>query len=205
MIQNAGTESTAMNGTRERTAESPGRTHGTGGFLHPERVVERFGLRPGMVVADFGCGSGYFAIPAARKVGESGKVWAIDIQRGALELVASRAHLERLYHVEPIWADLELPPGSRLPNGAADFVIISNILFQVEKKAEVLREAWRVLRTGGGAAILEWDEAPFPAGPPLVLRVPKRTALKLAGEAGFALDEEFSAGDHHYGLLLKKQ
>ncbi len=187
---------------RERgTAAKPG----AGGFLHPERIVERFGLRPGMVVADFGCGSGYFSIPAGRKVGQNGKVWAIDIQKSALELVKSRAHLERLLWVEPVWADLEAPPGSRLPSGAADFVIISNILFQTERKAGVFAEAWRVLRTGGGAAILEWDETPFPAGPPMVLRVPKRTAVKLAEDAGFTLEEEFSAGDHHYGLLLKKR
>lgn len=178
---------------------------GTGGFLHPERIVDRFGLRPGMITADFGCGAGYFTIPASRIVGDAGKVWAIDIQKSALELVKSRATLERLFNVEPVWADLELPSGSHLPNDAADFVIISNILFQVERKREVLREAWRVLRTGGGAAILEWDDAPFPAGPPLVLRIPRQTALKLAEEAGFMLEEEFDAGDHHYGLLLKKQ
>lgn len=194
-----------MNNETQLQNPAPTRQPGTGGFLHPERIVERFGLRPGMVVADFGCGSGYFSIPAGRKVGENGKVWAIDIQKSALELVKSRAHLERLLWIEPVWADLETPPGSRLPNGAADFVIISNILFQTERKAGLLAEAWRVLRTGGGAAILEWDETPFPAGPPLVLRVPKRNALKLAEEAGFTMEEEFSAGDHHYGLLLIKK
>ena len=193
-----------MNGVAQRNNLADRIPRGTGGFLHPERIVERFGLRPGMVVADFGCGSGYFAIPTGRKVGESGKVWAIDIQKSALELVKSRAHLERLLHVEPIWADLEQPSGSHLPNGAADFVIISNILFQVEKKAEVLREAWRVLRTGGRLAILEWDQTPFPAGPPMVLRVPLRSARAFAEEAGFTLEEEFNAGDHHYGLLMKK-
>lgn len=205
MIQNAGTENTAVNDTRERSAGSPGRTRGTGGFLHPEGIVERFGLRPGMAVADFGCGAGYFTIPAARAVGANGKVWAIDIQKNALELMKSRANLEQLLHVEPVWADLELPQGSHLPNGAVDFVVIANILFQVDKKREVLHEAWRVLRTGGGAAILEWDETPFPAGPPLVLRVPRKTALAFAREAGFRTEEEFNAGDHHYGLLLKKQ
>lgn len=194
-----------MNSEAQLQNPAPTRQPGTGGFLHPERIVERFGLRPGMIVADFGCGAGYFTVPAARIVGDAGKVWVIDIQKSALELVKNRAALERLLNVEPIWADLELPSGSHLPNDAADFVIIANILFQAERKREVLREAWRVLRTGGGAVILEWDETPFPAGPPLVLRVPRQTALKLAEEAGFTLEEEFGAGNHHYGLLLKKQ
>lgn len=94
--------------------------------------------------------------------------------------------------------------GSHLPEAGADFVIIANILLQSEKKQEVLAEANRVARSGGNLAILEWDETPFPAGPPQALRVPKHLAKRLAEEAGFKLEKEFEAGSHHYGLLFKK-
>lgn len=177
---------------------------GTGGFLHPERILARFDIRPGMIVADFGAGGGYFSIPAARKVGENGKVYAIDIQKEALSIIKSKAALEHLLRIETIWADLESSAGSHLPANSVDFVIIANILFQSEKKENVLREASRVLRSGGQLAVLEWDDTPFPAGPPLVLRVPKRTIKQLAESSGLALEKEFEAGSHHYGLLFKK-
>lgn len=177
---------------------------GTGGFLQPERIVARLDIRPGMVVADFGAGSGYFSIPAARKVGENGKVYAIDIQPHAVDLIRSKANLEHLRNIETIWADLERPQGSHLPDNAVDFVIVANILFQAEAKSEVFKEARRVLRTGGYLAVLEWDETPFPAGPPMTLRTPKAGVKRMAEEAGFELEKEFDAGSHHYGLLFKK-
>jgi ubiquinone/menaquinone biosynthesis C-methylase UbiE len=177
---------------------------GTGGFLHPERIARYFDLRPGMVVADFGAGGGYFTIPAARLVGPEGKVFAIDIQKQSLDNIRSKAALEHLRHIEAVWADLESPRGSRLPNHAADFVIIANILFQIEKKQELFNEANRILRAGGRLAVLEWDETPFPAGPAVNLRAPKNSVRRSAEEAGFELEKEFEAGSHHYGLLFRK-
>jgi len=177
---------------------------GSGGFLHPERIVTAFELRPGMTVADFGSGGGYFTIPVARVVGEEGRVYAIDIQPTALAVVKSKANLERLLHVETIWADLELDRGSRLPDNSVDFVVIANILFQAERKDAIFSEARRILRSGGRLAIIEWDETPFPAGPPQFLRIPRHAARQLAERAGLRLDREFSAGSHHYGLLVKK-
>lgn len=178
---------------------------GSGGFLQPERIVARLDIRPGMVVADFGAGSGYFSIPAARKVGENGKVYAIDIQPHAVDLIRSRANLEHLRNIETVWADLERPQGSHLPDNAVDFVIVANILFQAEAKSEVFKEARRVLRTGGQLAVLEWDETPFPAGPPMTLRTPKAGVKRMAGEVGLELEKEFDAGSHHFGLLFIKK
>jgi len=178
---------------------------GTGGFLHPERILNYLDIRPGMVVVDFGCGGGYFTVPAARKVGENGKVYAIDIQKQVIDLIKSRANLEHLLHIETIWADLEKEKGSRLRDGLADFVIIANILFQAEKKKQIMEEAWRILRLGGKVAVIEWDETPFSGGPDLALRISRELAESMAEEAGFELEKEFEAGSHHYGLLFKKK
>lgn len=173
-------------------------------FLNPERAVGYLGLAKGMVVADFGAGAGFYTLPAARLVGQDGKVYAIDIQKSALDLIKSKARLENLLNVEAVWADLELPEGSRLPARIVDIVIVSNILFQVDKKLEVMKEAYRVLKPSGKIGVVEWDEVPFPGGPPSEMRVPKRLAQSLLGQAGFLSEKEFEAGSHHYGLLYKK-
>ncbi|MEK7465113.1 MAG: methyltransferase domain-containing protein [Patescibacteria group bacterium] len=204
MIQNLGTENSAANSTTKRASGEGEAPRGTGGFLHPERTLSALDIRPGMTVADFGAGGGYFTIPAARMIGTGGKVYAIDVQKQAINLIKSRANLEHLLHVDTIWADLELPQGSRLADQSVDVVLIANILFQAEKKDVILGEAWRVLRPGGALAILEWDATPFPAGPPPESRVPKEQARTLAQTAGFTLEREFDAGDHHYGILFKK-
>lgn len=187
------------------TTTDPQPSSSSGGFLHPERIVSRLDIRPGMVVADLGCGAGHFAIAAARIVGETGQVFAIDIQKQAIEAIQSRANLEHLLQVKPVWADLELPEGSRLPQDSVDLAIISNILFQADKKQEVMIEAHRILSPAGHLVVLEWDQTPFPAGPAMDLRVPKRVAITLAERAGLAMEKEFDAGSNHYGLLFKKQ
>lgn len=173
-------------------------------FLHPERIVARFDLKPGDTVADFGAGAGFFTIPIARAVGSEGRVYAIDIQKESLEVVKAKARLEHLLNIEYVWGDLEAPGGSKIKDESADFVIISNILFQAEKRQEVLREAFRVLTGGGRCAVIEWDESKFSFGPPMELRVSKRTAQASALSVGFEQEKEFEAGTHHYGLLFRK-
>lgn len=173
-------------------------------FLHPERAIGQLDIKKGMTVADFGAGSGFFTIAAARLVGEEGKMYAIDIQKENLEVIKSKAKTENLLNIETVWADLELPRGSHLVAESVDLVVISNILFQVDKKAEVMREAWRVLKPRAMIAVIEWDETPFSGGPSAELRIPKRNAVSLLVSAGFTLDREFEVGSHHYGLMYKK-
>ena len=173
-------------------------------FLHPERVISNFNIKSGSMAADFGAGAGFFSLPLARTVGDQGKVFAIDIQKDALALIASKARMEHLLNLEVVWGDLEIPNGSRLPDASIDFVIISNILFQVEQKGAIFQEAYRVIKPGGKCAVIEWDEIQFPGGPSAEMRIPKRLVQSLANSVRFIPDREFEAGSHHYGLLYKK-
>ncbi len=174
-------------------------------FLEPERIVRYFDLKPGDHVADFGAGHGYFTIPMARVVGGDGKVYAIDIQKGTLDIIRARAKVENILNIETVWGNLEMPGGSKIKGRFIDFTVISNVLFQAEKKDVVIQEAYRILREGGKLAIVEWDETPAPLGPPVNLRIKKETAKNLALKAGFEFEKEFEAGSHHYGLMFIKR
>lgn len=177
----------------------------TDNFLQPERIIKYFDLEPGDHVADLGAGHGYFTIPMARIVGGNGKVYAVDVQKSVLDIIRTKAKLESLLNIEPLWADIDHTSGLKIKNEFIDFVLISNTLFQSENKEGVLREAYRMLRGGGKLAIIEWDiTAPPPLGPPLALRINKDTIKNMAMKIGFASDREFEAGSHHYGLLFKK-
>ena len=176
-------------------------------FVRPENVIETLNIGPSMAVADFGCGSGHYVIQAARKVGKSGKVYAIDIQKEMLSYVRAQAKLEGLINIETIWTDLETPDATRLRNDSVDLVIVSNILFQAENKNAVIKEAYRILKSGGRAAVIEWDieNLPDKFGPAMDSRVSPKTAKDLFEEMGFISEKEFNPGDHHYGLIFRKQ
>jgi ubiquinone/menaquinone biosynthesis C-methylase UbiE len=173
-------------------------------FINPEQIIKSIGLSPGMQIADFGCGPGFYSIPAAKAVGAGGKVWALDVQKSMLELVRAKAKLERLLNVSALWADLEIKGGSQLADETVDAVIISNILFQTKNKKIMLEEAFRILKPGGRVAVIDWSSSAGSAGPRPEMIIMKEETEKLLTEIGFKPEKEFYAGDNHYGLLYAK-
>lgn len=175
-----------------------------GKFLDPEAILKQCEIPAGCVAADFGCGSGYFSLPLAKAVGEGGKVISFDVLPQALESVSSKAKNMGLSNVVTKRANLEKEGGSKLDNEEMDFVVMKDVLFQNKNKEIVLGEAYRVLRAGGIALVVEWNDQCLGIGPEAELRLPEHEVKKNAEEKGFKLDKEIDAGKFHYAFLLKK-
>lgn len=173
-------------------------------FLNPEEIIKEISLSEGMLVADFGSGAGFYSLPAARLVGSSGRVYALDIRKEMLEVVRSKAKQDYLLNIETIRANLEELHGSKLKDQSIDRVIISNILFQVENKNELTAECYRVLKPRGLALVVEWEKSAAVSIPAQNRLIEKNEALELFNSSGFMLEKEFSAGDRHYGLIFRK-
>jgi ubiquinone/menaquinone biosynthesis C-methylase UbiE len=171
-------------------------------FLNPQKIIESLQIMPGMAVADFGAGPGYYSIEAAKAVGANGTVYAIDIRKEALAVIKSRAKLENIQNIETIRADLEKEKSTSIKDGIIDFIIISNILFQAKDKQTIIKEARRILKPDGKIGIIEWNKESIKAGPPLKLRISKEETIDLLQKSGFIFEKEFNAGDQHYGLVF---
>ena len=83
-------------------------------FIKPEEIIKNFEIRQGMVVVDFGSGSGHYVLAVAKKMNNSGVVYAIDIQKNLLEAIKSEATKQHLSNVDIIWADIESKEGTKL-------------------------------------------------------------------------------------------
>ncbi len=177
---------------------------GTGGFINPGKVLIQLDISPGTNLADFGCGHGYFTIPAAKITGETGRVWAVDVLPDALEAVRARAQLEKLDNVETLRGNLEAFGGSNVSENSIDAVLMHNVLFQSQKKADILKEAKRVLRPGGSLDIIDWLPEKASFGPQEGWRLSAAEAQKLAETEGFVFIKNFDAGEYHFGLMFKK-
>jgi ubiquinone/menaquinone biosynthesis C-methylase UbiE len=173
-------------------------------FLDPKNIVEQIDIARGVAVADFGCGSGFFSLAFAEIIGESGKVYSLDVMPSALESVASKARLAGLSNIIPQRVNLEKEGGSKLPSESVDWVIMKDMLFQNNMKDIVVREALRVLKKGGKVLAVEWNDQNAPVGPDKKIRISKEELDKLAESQGFKKEKDLIAGDFHHGAVYIK-
>jgi len=172
-------------------------------FSNPQKNVQKLHLTEGMHVADFGAGSGDYALALAARVGATGFVYAIDIQKDLLLKLKRDAEARRL-KVEVIRGDLDQEGGSKLGSESMDAAIVSNILFQADQKEVLAKEVYRILKPDGYAMVIDWSDSFGNIGPIPEHVIKKEVGRDIFLKAGFELDREFEAGSHHWGLIFKK-
>ena len=158
--------------------------------MPPCDVIERLGLKPGMVIADIGAGTGFFALPFARAVQPGGAVWAVDLQPEMLHLLEEKLRQENSSdNIRPLEGDAT---HTGLPDGACDLAFLANIWHELDDSHVVLAEMRRILRLSGRIAILDWrSDVPYPPGPPPHHRVAAdqaEAALRGAGWRNVSFD-----------------
>lgn len=174
-------------------------------FLNPERMLFWAELKPGQVVADLGTGSGFFAVAAAKIVGEGGLVFAVDIMDQALAHLASESRLQGLRNIRGLLADLETPGACQgIPAGGVDMVILANILHQLKAKEQLFQTVYGLLKTGGRAMAIEWNMTLSPIGPKASTRLSESVVEQLAVQAGLKFLQTAETDRFHYGLMFKK-
>lgn len=171
------------------------------GFLKPEEVLKQLNLKEEMTAADFGSGSGGWAIPLA-KILKEGTVYAIDILEEPLSALKGKADFLNIPNIKTMRADLERDKGSGLKDNSLDLVLMTNLLFQSEEKEKVLKEAKRVLKKEGKILVVDW-KVDSTLGPKEG-KISAEEVKKIAKEPGLKLKKEIEAGKYHYGLLFKK-
>ncbi|NCO80046.1 hypothetical protein CO116_02295 [Candidatus Falkowbacteria bacterium CG_4_9_14_3_um_filter_38_19] len=156
-------------------------------------------------IADLGCGaSGHFIFAAAKIVGKKGLVYAVDILKTVLETINKRAKIENYDNVKTIWSNLEIFGATKIESGSLDIALLINTLYQSHKRAEIMREAIRMLKQGGKLVVAEWKNMVTPFGPPAEERVKRDLLIVAAKKLGLHQEEEFEAGQYHYGLIFIK-
>ncbi len=119
----------------------------------PELVLQAMDLEPGAVVADVGCGSGYYARKIAPLVQPGGTVYCEDIQPEMLEIMEGLAADENIVGIETI---LGTPVDPKLPEKSVDWVIITDVYHEMSDPEPMLAGIRRALSPGGQVALLEY-------------------------------------------------
>jgi ubiquinone/menaquinone biosynthesis C-methylase UbiE len=175
-------------------------------FLSPKQVITPLHITPGQKVADFGCGSGHYIFELSEKVTGPGIVYAVDIHKALLVKIAKEAEERNLLNIRTVWADLEQAPIVEIEDSALDIILLSNVLFQVSDKTNLINEILRTLKSGGQVLVIDWKEDN-------TIRdlskskddiISKETISNLFVEERFTLTQEVEAGYHHHGYIYRK-
>ena len=130
--------------------ERPNRIKG----LRTDAVIACLNLKPGMVVADIGSGTGAFSIPFAKAVAPSGKVYAVDIWPELLAYLKAKGDHENVLNLEPLHAQLDDP---KLPMHEVDLIFFHDVFHNADNRQEYLRKLAAYLKPGGRIAIIEQE------------------------------------------------
>jgi predicted methyltransferase len=174
-------------------------------FLDPERVLFAAGLSAGQTFTDFGSGSGFYTLGAAKIVGEQGTVYSVDILESSLDHVVAEARLKGLRNIKTLMCDLEQTAAcSIIPAGSVDMVLLANITHQIKNRQNLYAEAYRLLKTGGKLVIIEWNDQPSPIGPVASERISEAEVTSSAKKSGFKSAGEITVDPYHYGSIFIK-
>jgi len=146
---------------------------------HIKEVLTEIGIEESQRVLDFGCGSGVYAIPAARLVGGEGKVYALDKNAGALGTLKDNIRKEGLGNIEiMLSSDLQIS----LEEESVDVVLLYDVIHLIEDRATLFAETYRILKPDGFVSI-------YP------MHVKKTEALRQMREGHFLLEAEKYGGN----------
>ncbi len=171
-------------------------------MLPPADVLDLLDARPGQVVADVGCGPGFFALPLAERVGaQGGRVLACDTAPAMLDILRRRVAEAGGSAIEALQSE---ESGLPLADASCDRVLLACLLHELAFPEAFLAEVSRVLRPGGRGLALDWQARETPVGPPLASRVAPDTAAAWLAAAGLVAAPAVDVGPYAYGIVFHR-
>jgi SAM-dependent methyltransferase len=149
--------------------------------LQINRVMDILKIKEGSRVADIGAGSGWFTVRAARRVGASGTVYAVEINEGYLKHIAGRAEQEKLANIRTVLGRADDPA---LPDKSVDAVLILKTYHEIAEPIRLMRALRRALSAGALVGIIDRNGTGDDHG------LDDKKVISELERAGFALVEQ---------------
>ncbi len=127
-------------------------------WQQPKAVLESLNILPGACVADLGAGGGYSTFRLAEAVGQSGKVYAVDIDRDALDVIAQHTREKEINNVEVV---LPTENDPRLADRNIDLIFSCNTVHHLHNRIAYFQNLARSLRSGGRIPIIDYTPTCF--------------------------------------------
>ena len=118
-----------------------------------EEIVKAAGIKPGMMVADVGAGTGLFTRLFAKQVGDDGQVYAVDIAQEFLDHIVQSCKAEGITNVNPIRCEQD---DASLPPASVDLIFICDTYHHFEFPQKTMASLHKALRPGGQIVLIDF-------------------------------------------------
>jgi ubiquinone/menaquinone biosynthesis C-methylase UbiE len=144
--------------------------------------MDILGISPGKAIADIGAGSGWFSLRAARRVTDTGTVYAVDINPEAVRYIDDRVRKENMHNVKTI---LSKADDALLPANSVDAVLLLKTYHEVAHPIVLLQNLHASLRPGARVGVIDRNGNGENHG------VAREIVIKEARQAGYALSQQY--------------
>ena len=165
----------------------------------PDEVIAALDLKAGETLADIGAGSGYFAFRFARKVGDSGRVYAVDINPDMILYMNRHIRDRKIKNVATV---LSAPDDPLLPDGSINRFFVCNTWHHVENRPSYIALMKRMLKPGGQVIVVDYLKKELPVGPPPSMKMAREDVISEMEANGFKLAKEHTFLPYQYFLIF---
>lgn len=165
-------------------------------FLDPDKILGMLQTGSEMVLADLGCGTGYFTIPASRRVK---MVYALDIQQEMLDILSVKIAKGGINNIRSILSKENSIP---LPDNSVDILLLVNVFHELLDRSSLLKEIKRVLSGTGDLVVIDWIKMEMDTGPPLKERLTPGEVISICQNNGFRIKKQLESGPYNYLLVF---
>lgn len=170
--------------------------------LPVKEILKTVEVEPSEVVADIGCGIGYFTFALSETVGNGGLVYAMDIEPEMLEDIKSRVAESDIKNIIPIITkEYELT----LEDNSVGTALLCTVMHEIKMREKFLREANRILRSDGKIIIIEWIKKDSDYGPPTDHRLDKNILKRNLMRTEFKEVDIMDFNEYFYIVRAKKK
>lgn len=168
-------------------------------YQKPQEVLAALNIKPGEVIADIGAGSGYFTFALARRVGERGKVYAVDVSPDMILHINRRIRDLRSTNVISVLADSDDP---LLPPRSVDRFFFCESWHHIENQTKYLSQIKKVLKPRGEVIMIDFHKKELPVGPPLRMKIAREDLMSQMNDNGFGMIREHTFLPYQYFLVF---
>lgn len=168
-------------------------------YQKPQEVLAALKIKPGEVIADIGAGSGYFTFPLARRVGERGRVFAVDVSPDMILHINRRIRDLKSINVVSVLAD---PDDPLLAAGSVDRFFFCDSWHHIENQSRYLAQIKKLLKPHGEVVMIDFHRKELPVGPPLAMKIAREDLIRQMDGNGFRLIREHTFLPYQYFLVF---